>query len=475
MSSESHPLATPPIPHPPSSTILPPNSPSTYAYQSGNLSNAPFEDVSLLNFAPSVGDIYRNVYSEYSDPKFIQSASFVHPLYNPPMPYNFLEADPKQTATAYLSYHQQQQQLQHYPSQQTLNLGYPSNNTSQNIPFSNKTCLDPIESAFNINNNIHNNTDLNKNNNNSQLNNNVSSSNNTSTYYQLNNETRNNNQANKTDTFYKANKQTNSKGKNKIVGKTETVNHKTSDDQQTQLERTPLLFKDRKPSKNDAPTSKQQLYKKFKNSNDNESSKHIYSQTTSNNNNTILPITFTTSTTTPTNNNNEYHLTMDRLSKHCDTSLDGSDMSDSEDNDKMSCTERGSRDSLEGDDTGHHVFEPGCQNADESGDRKCLLWACKACKRKTMAVDRRKAATMRERRRLRRVNEAFETLKRRTCPNPSQRLAKVEILRNAIEYIEGLEDLLRSSGAAGAGCGGIAGDKLIEMINATIVSKNPES
>ncbi|CAM4765184.1 unnamed protein product [Rotaria magnacalcarata] len=80
------------------------------------------------------------------------------------------------------------------------------------------------------------------------------------------------------------------------------------------------------------------------------------------------------------------------------------------------------------------------------GTRRCLLWACKVCKRKTVTVDRRKAATMRERRRLRKVNEAFDTLKRRTCPNPSQRLPKVEILRNAIEYIESLEDLIRSSG-----------------------------
>ncbi|CAF4043995.1 unnamed protein product [Rotaria sordida] len=85
-------------------------------------------------------------------------------------------------------------------------------------------------------------------------------------------------------------------------------------------------------------------------------------------------------------------------------------------------------------------------NGSCDGTRRCLLWACKACKRKTVTVDRRKAATMRERRRLRKVNEAFETLKRRTCPNPSQRLPKVEILRNAIEYIENLEDLLRSSG-----------------------------
>ncbi|CAF0764601.1 unnamed protein product [Didymodactylos carnosus] len=93
----------------------------------------------------------------------------------------------------------------------------------------------------------------------------------------------------------------------------------------------------------------------------------------------------------------------------------------------------------------HHILAPS-DSCD--GTRRCLLWACKACKRKTVTVDRRKAATMRERRRLRKVNEAFETLKRRTCPNPSQRLPKVEILRNAIEYIENLEDLLRSAGVS---------------------------
>lgn len=79
--------------------------------------------------------------------------------------------------------------------------------------------------------------------------------------------------------------------------------------------------------------------------------------------------------------------------------------------------------------------------------RRCLLWACKACKRKTVTVDRRKAATLRERRRLRKVNEAFETLKRRTCSNPNQRLPKVEILRNAIEYIESLEEMLHGAQA----------------------------
>ncbi|KJH45565.1 Helix-loop-helix DNA-binding domain protein [Dictyocaulus viviparus] len=61
-------------------------------------------------------------------------------------------------------------------------------------------------------------------------------------------------------------------------------------------------------------------------------------------------------------------------------------------------------------------------------------------------VDRRKAATMRERRRLRKVNEAFEIVKQRTCPNPNQRLPKVEILRSAIDYITKLETMLHAEG-----------------------------
>jgi len=83
-----------------------------------------------------------------------------------------------------------------------------------------------------------------------------------------------------------------------------------------------------------------------------------------------------------------------------------------------------------------------------SNGRKCLAWACKVCKKKSSTPDRRKQATLRERRRLRKVNEAFETLKKRTCPNPNQRLPKVEILRNAIEYIENLEDLLKCSSSS---------------------------
>ncbi|CCD61731.1 Myoblast determination protein 1 homolog [Caenorhabditis elegans] len=61
-------------------------------------------------------------------------------------------------------------------------------------------------------------------------------------------------------------------------------------------------------------------------------------------------------------------------------------------------------------------------------------------------LDRRKAATMRERRRLRKVNEAFEVVKQRTCPNPNQRLPKVEILRSAIDYINNLERMLQQAG-----------------------------
>ncbi|XP_008215585.1 G-box-binding factor isoform X2 [Nasonia vitripennis] len=101
----------------------------------------------------------------------------------------------------------------------------------------------------------------------------------------------------------------------------------------------------------------------------------------------------------------------------------------------------------------HHVPHPqhsGTAVQGHHGQRTCLLWACKACKKKTVTVDRRKAATLRERRRLRKVNEAFEILKRRTSDNPNQRLPKVEILRNAIDYIESLEALLQGNRVNGS-------------------------
>ncbi|XP_061814901.1 myogenic factor 5 [Nerophis lumbriciformis] len=94
---------------------------------------------------------------------------------------------------------------------------------------------------------------------------------------------------------------------------------------------------------------------------------------------------------------------------------------------------------LAGSDEDEHVRVPGAPH--QPGH--CLQWACKACKRKSSFVDRRRAATMRERRRLKKVNHAFEALRRCTSANPSQRLPKVEILRNAIQYIESLQDLLR--------------------------------
>nr|AAB22605.1 myogenin {basic helix-loop-helix region} [Torpedo californica, Peptide Partial, 41 aa] [Tetronarce californica] len=40
----------------------------------------------------------------------------------------------------------------------------------------------------------------------------------------------------------------------------------------------------------------------------------------------------------------------------------------------------------------------------------------------SVTLDRRRAATLREKRRLKKVNEAFEALKRSTLLNPNQRL-----------------------------------------------------
>ena len=68
-------------------------------------------------------------------------------------------------------------------------------------------------------------------------------------------------------------------------------------------------------------------------------------------------------------------------------------------------------------------------------------------------ADRRRAATERERQRLRRVNDAFDALRARTChhvtrhtvtrrPVRGHRLSKLDILRRTISYIEHLERLL---------------------------------
>lgn len=53
----------------------------------------------------------------------------------------------------------------------------------------------------------------------------------------------------------------------------------------------------------------------------------------------------------------------------------------------------------------HHILEPISHTVNGlQTKRPCLTWACKACKKKSVAVDRRKAATLRERRRLRKVS-----------------------------------------------------------------------
>ena len=44
------------------------------------------------------------------------------------------------------------------------------------------------------------------------------------------------------------------------------------------------------------------------------------------------------------------------------------------------------------------------QHQQQHPQRQCLLWACKACKKRVVRVDRRHAATLRERKRLRKVN-----------------------------------------------------------------------
>lgn len=92
---------------------------------------------------------------------------------------------------------------------------------------------------------------------------------------------------------------------------------------------------------------------------------------------------------------------------------------------------------------------------------QCLMWACKICKRKTAPTDRRKAATLRERRRLKKINEAFDALKRKTVANPNQRLPKVEILRSAISYIERLQELLQTLDEQEKKESNVAGDECL--------------
>lgn len=63
-----------------------------------------------------------------------------------------------------------------------------------------------------------------------------------------------------------------------------------------------------------------------------------------------------------------------------------------------------------------HILEPitHAMNGVQMTKRPCLTWACKACKKKTVTVDRRKAATLRERRRLRKVSILISNLAKGT-------------------------------------------------------------
>ena len=55
------------------------------------------------------------------------------------------------------------------------------------------------------------------------------------------------------------------------------------------------------------------------------------------------------------------------------------------------------------DDQGGHQHFVAPVAGDEGGPPQCLAWACRACKRMSRGVDRRQAATVRERRRLGKV------------------------------------------------------------------------
>jgi len=64
-----------------------------------------------------------------------------------------------------------------------------------------------------------------------------------------------------------------------------------------------------------------------------------------------------------------------------------------------------------------HVRDPtvpdGCDTADHAGSeshRCCLVWACKACKKRAAPADRRRAATLRERKRLHKVRSFLGVL-----------------------------------------------------------------
>ena len=69
----------------------------------------------------------------------------------------------------------------------------------------------------------------------------------------------------------------------------------------------------------------------------------------------------------------------------------------------------------------------------DGGEPQCLVWACRACKRMRRVLDRRAMATVRERKRLSKVNEAFECLRQHTSTSSNHRLPKVRDYKSEIQ------------------------------------------
>ena len=55
-----------------------------------------------------------------------------------------------------------------------------------------------------------------------------------------------------------------------------------------------------------------------------------------------------------------------------------------------------------------------------STGHQCLIWACKTCRKRTVRVDRRIAATLRERKRLRKVRKTAKNKQKFEFPNKLQ-------------------------------------------------------
>jgi hypothetical protein len=66
------------------------------------------------------------------------------------------------------------------------------------------------------------------------------------------------------------------------------------------------------------------------------------------------------------------------------------------------------------------------------------------------------------------VNEAFEILRQQTSKVPNQRLPKVEILRNAICYIEALETMLSEAASTSEADERMADLKAARQVKGTI-------